>query len=81
MNAHCVILDFRMPDIDGFAILAQLREQGWTGTAIMISGFHDNVLAQRARHAGFDHVVPKPLIGRAVLDAVGRDRARLGLAH
>jgi FixJ family two-component response regulator len=70
-----------MPDIDGFAILANLRERGWTGTAIMISGFHDDILAQRSRQAGFDHFVAKPLIGRAVLDAVGRQRARLGLAH
>ncbi|OUC54481.1 response regulator [Sphingobium sp. GW456-12-10-14-TSB1] len=72
LDANCVILDYRMPDIDGFAMLEQLRAQGWNGTAIMISGFHDNRLARRAHEAGFDHVIPKPLIGRAVLDAVGR---------
>ncbi|MBS88177.1 MULTISPECIES: response regulator [Sphingomonadales] len=78
LDAHCVILDYRMPDIDGFAMLEQLRAQGWNGTAIMISGFHDNCLVRRAHEAGFDHVIPKPLIGRAVLDAVGR-HARSGL--
>ena len=79
LAAHCVILDYRMPDIDGFVILKQLREQGWTGSAIMISGFHDAVLARRARVAGFDHVLAKPLIGRALLDAIERHRVQIGL--
>lgn len=78
LSAHCVVLDYRMPDIDGFAILQQLRERGWTGSAIMISGFHDAVLARRAREAGFDHVLAKPLIGRALLEAIGRHRTQLG---
>lgn len=74
--ANCVILDYRMPDIDGFDILRKLRERGWNGSAIMISGFHDHVLARRARAAGFDHVIPKPIIGRAILDAVRQHAAR-----
>ena len=47
-EADCVILDYRMPDIDGFAMLRHLREIGWSGRAIMISGFHDTLLAWRA---------------------------------
>nr|WP_253717898.1 response regulator [Sphingomonas sp. AP4-R1] len=78
LAANCVIVDYRMPDIDGFAILGQLREKGWTGSAIMISGFHDLALAQRAREAGFDHVLAKPLIGRALLDVIRRHRAQIG---
>ncbi|KEZ16501.1 CheY-like response regulator [Sphingobium yanoikuyae] len=35
-EADCVILDYRMPDIDGFAMLRHLREIGWSGRAIMI---------------------------------------------
>jgi FixJ family two-component response regulator len=59
-EADCVILDYRMPDIDGFAMLRHLREIGWSGRAIMISGFHDTLLAWRAAEAGFDHVLAKP---------------------
>lgn len=71
-EADCVILDYRMPDIDGLMMLGRLRQQGWRGRAILISGFCDDGLAQRAREAGFDHVLSKPVIGRAVLDAVRR---------
>lgn len=80
-EAHCVILDYRMPDIDGFAILRHLRQTGWSGHAIMISGFHDVVLAQRAAEAGFDHIIAKPLIGRALLDAVGQHSAQNRRGH
>lgn len=80
-DADCVILDYRMPDIDGFTILQNLRQNGWTGHAIMISGFHDAVLAKRAAEAGFDHVIAKPLIGRALLDAVGRYSAQSRRGH
>ncbi|MGE4304981.1 Response regulator receiver domain-containing protein [Sphingobium faniae] len=72
MNADCVILDYRMPDLDGFAILKVLRQQGWRGSAIMISGFHDHIFARRAYEAGFNDVIPKPIIGRAIVDAVRR---------
>ena len=40
----------------------------------MISGFHDTLLASRAAEAGFDHVLAKPLIGRALLEALDRHR-------
>src|SRR3546814_19413251 len=77
----CVILDYRMPDIDGCAMLRHLREIGWSGRAIMISGFHDTLLAWRAAEAGFDHVLAKPLIGRALLDALDRHRAEVLRKH
>jgi YesN/AraC family two-component response regulator len=70
-----------MPDIDGFAMLRHLREIGWSGRAIMISGFHDTLLASRAAEAGFDHVLAKPLIGRALLDALDRHRAETLRKH
>jgi len=75
-NADFIILDYRMPDIDGLVILNRLRRQGWQGGAILISGFYDDTLARRAREAGFDQVIPKPIIGRAVLDAVRRHSLR-----
>jgi FixJ family two-component response regulator len=73
-RANCLIVDYRMPDIDGFSILRQLRSLGWSGCSIMISGFHDEVLARRAADAGFDHMITKPLRSRLLLEAIGRHR-------
>jgi FixJ family two-component response regulator len=80
-EADCVILDYRMPDIDGLTLLDHLRRQGWRGDAILISGFYDEDLEQRARAAGFDQVIAKPVIGRAVLEALRRRSAMAREAH
>lgn len=72
LDADCLIVDYRMPDIDGLALLKGLRSQGWQGSAIMISAYHDPQLEERAREAGFDSVIAKPIIFRAVLEAVAR---------
>lgn len=70
LSADCAILDYRMPDVDGFTILERLRSRGWQGAAILISGVPDDDLARKARAAGFAEFLAKPLLGRAVLDAV-----------
>lgn len=78
--ADCLIVDYRMPDIDGLALLKGLRSKGWRGGAIMISAYYDPRLEKRAQEAGFDDVIAKPIIFRAVLDAVARhsnDQQRL----
>lgn len=76
-EANCVILDYRMPDIDGLVLLERLRRQGFRGAAVLISGFYDEDLERRAREAGFNEVIPKPVIGRAVLEAIRRHCATL----
>jgi len=72
MRGDCLIVDYRMPDIDGLTLLAGLRHKGWEGSAILISAYHDRKLEQRARRAGFDDVIAKPLLYRALLEAVAR---------
>jgi FixJ family two-component response regulator len=79
LSADCLIVDYRMPDVDGLTLLAGLRRKNWRGSAILISAYHDRKLEQRARLAGFDDVIAKPIIYRAVLDTVARhcqDRRR-----
>lgn len=68
--ADCLIVDYRMPDIDGLEVLRNLKRKGWCGTAIMISAYRSEQLETRARQAGFEEVLAKPLIARAVLKAM-----------
>jgi FixJ family two-component response regulator len=70
LSADCAILDYKMPDIDGFVILEHLRAQGWRGGAILITGYRDVDLIRRATEAGFAEILAKPLRGRDVLAAV-----------
>jgi FixJ family two-component response regulator len=79
-SAHCLIADLTMPEVDGIALLAALRAQGWTGPAILVSGQIDEDIEQKGREAGFDAVLRKPifdgqLTGRiAALIAAARER-------
>lgn len=36
----------------------------------MISAYHDDALEREARRVGFEHVISKPLIARALLEAI-----------
>lgn len=72
MCGHCLVADDRMADVDGLAILQALRAKGWCGKAIMVSANCDQSLDLRARKAGFDEVIAKPLVARAIIDAIAR---------
>jgi DNA-binding response OmpR family regulator len=64
-----VILDVRMPDMDGFEVLRALRGQGYTGGVIMLTGQSDVEEAVQASHLGADDYLPKP-VRIAALDRV-----------
>jgi FixJ family two-component response regulator len=70
--ARGLIADFRMPDADGLMVLQTLRARGWTGSALLITGFPIRGLTERAVAVGFDRVIQKPLIDGAFADAVER---------
>ncbi len=72
LSAACLVADYRMPEMSGFDILRGLRDLGWRGPALLITGFHSAELVARARRAGFGHVVEKPLVDSVLVEAVER---------
>jgi two-component system OmpR family response regulator len=56
-----VILDVRMPEMDGFAVLRALRAQGCTSGVIMLTGQGDVEEAVEASRLGADDYLPKPV--------------------
>jgi len=63
--------DIRMPGEDGLSLLRRLRESGWTGLAVVISGYDDFAYAQAAIRLGAFDFILKPVFPedmRAVLD-------------
>jgi len=56
-----VILDVRMPDMDGFAVLRALKEQGSTASIVMLTGQGDVEDAVEAAKLGADDYLPKPI--------------------
>ena len=59
--AGCLVVDLKLPDIDGLALVAQLRAAGVTTPAIVITTNPDERRRREAVRAGVD-IVEKPLI-------------------
>jgi FixJ family two-component response regulator len=65
----CLVLDFRLPTVDGLELLDQLRRSDVTLPAILITSHASQVVRDRARAAGAV-LVEKPLLGDALLSAI-----------
>lgn len=72
----CLITDLVIPELDGLALLHELREGGWVGPAILISGHLTPEISARAKEAGFDEILSKPLrelvLVETILRLIGR---------
>lgn len=71
-HVHLILLDIRLPGEDGYEILAQLRARPhYQNTLIVaVTGYVDEV--HRARQAGFDGFLGKPLDAERFPDQLGR---------
>ena len=56
-----VIPDIRLPDIDGFTVLEEIREDDEDAKVIMITAFHDMDTTIRAMKAGAYDYIHKPI--------------------
>ncbi|MBC7667964.1 response regulator [Caulobacter sp. DWR2-3-1b2] len=72
LSAACLVADYKMPELSGFDVLRGLLDLGWTGQALLITGFHTAELVARAHQAGFSGVVEKPLVDSVLVEAVER---------
>lgn len=66
----CLILDLRMPGIDGLTLLARLRAMGCALPALVVSAHVDVRLAVRAMKSGAVNVIEKPYTEPVILQAV-----------
>jgi len=71
IDAPFLVVDQRLPDSDGVSLIATLRQRGWHGRAVMITGFPSRELAEAADRQGCSHVLEKPLRGAELLIALG----------
>jgi len=61
-SADCMVIDMRLPDMDGLALIEELRALGPQPTAILITTNPDDRLRRAAAKAHVA-IVEKPLIG------------------
>ena len=58
-----VLLDIGMPKLNGYEAAARIRQQPWGKKMVLVAvtGWGQEEDKQRAKHAGFDHHLTKPL--------------------
>lgn len=73
----CVLLDVRMPEMDGLEVQAKLAAQGISMPVIVLTGHGDVTIAVRAMKAGAVDFLEKPFEKDALLFAVENACKRL----
>lgn len=68
----CVLMDIRMPDMDGLQVQLRMAEKGINLPVVMLSGHGDIALAVRAMKAGAVDFIEKPADRTRLLQAVQR---------
>jgi signal transduction histidine kinase/ActR/RegA family two-component response regulator len=75
------LLDLDLPAVDGFELATLIRQNGWTLPLIAVTARADAVSERRARAAGMDGYLRKPVTGAMLaeaLDGIGRATRRGG---
>lgn len=67
-----ILTDIRMGDMDGLAMIEQLKSKGLTSHFIVISGYADFAYARTAIHLGVEEYVTKPVEEEELAEAVRR---------
>ncbi|UAK23088.1 response regulator transcription factor [Sphingomonas nostoxanthinifaciens] len=73
----CVLLDIRMPDMDGLEVQEQLRARGIAMPVVVLTGHGDVPLAVRAMKAGAVDFLEKPFEKAVLVAAIARAVERL----
>ena len=77
LSAGCLIVDIRMPGMDGLELRERLTAVGLDFPMIVITGHGDVPLAVRAMKAGAVDFIEKPFAVTAILDSLEAAFARL----
>lgn len=66
----CIVLDVRMPQMNGFELREGLAERGWNIPIIFMTGHGDIAMSVKAMKQGAIDFLPKPFRDQDMIDAV-----------
>lgn len=72
LEPGCLMLDVRMPELDGVSVLERLRKDGMTLPVVIMTGHGDVPLAVRAMKAGAADFVEKPFSQETIRETLSR---------
>jgi two-component system response regulator FixJ len=66
----CVVVDYKMPGIDGLQVAERLREHGTVAPVILVTGFPDDSIFIKASAVGINKVLLKPHIEDSLVASI-----------
>lgn len=69
-RADCIVLDYKMPGMDGFEVLERLKERKLSVPIILITSSATAAIRARADRAGVRHLLEKPLLDTVLIDRI-----------
>ncbi len=77
LQPGCLVVDIRMPGMDGLELQAELNRRGCRLPVVVVTGHADVSLAVRAMKAGAVDFIEKPYSEQELLQAVGTGLTRM----
>jgi two-component system, LuxR family, response regulator FixJ len=68
-SCNCLVIDQKLPDLDGLDLIAKVRDRHIAAPAILITS-HPSLLLRRRAEVANVPIVEKPLLGNALLDSI-----------
>lgn len=59
-DIDCIVIDYKMPNMNGIDLAKRLRERDVQTPIVLITGYPDESISERAAVFGVHHVVLKP---------------------
>jgi two-component system response regulator FixJ len=81
LTSGCILLDLRMPEMDGLDVLERLAERGNRLPVIVITGLGDVRTAVHAMKAGAVDFIEKPYSDEALVEAIRLAPSLLGQSN
>lgn len=80
LDAGCILLDVRMPEISGLEVQGTLSERGISHPVVVMTGHGDVTVAVQAMKAGAVDFIEKPFDKAVLIEAIEDGFARLARA-
>ena len=71
-EVDCIIMDYKMPAMSGIELAKRLRGRDVAAPIILITGYPDLNIAEKAAAAGIDHVLLKPHLEESLVMEIRR---------
>ena len=78
LRPGCILLDVRMPEVDGFQVMAELAKEGVEWPVIVMTGHGEVPVAVRAMKLGAVDFIEKPFDPQQLVTAIEHAKERIG---